>query len=470
MRIVLFDLGDTLEHNDRLQPGATATLRALRDLRDSDGSPVVLALVSDFTMPASENQIAGLRREYLGLLKRLGIRRFFEPVAKRVTLSTEVGVFKPDRKIFQAVLDKLGDHVHFHDVVFVTENRGHVDAARSLGMSAIHLRGPAQPAGEVDQLSDLPQLVRRFLQFAPCCKKSSAAKGKFASQANKSKRANPTIAALTKKVNQDRLRATLTGMAEFRSRWSYSPNISRVPKWVRDQFVAAGYAAGTAVRYQPFSIPGHGAQKNVLCTHGNSSAGIILVCSHYDSISETPSSSAPGADDDATGVAACLELARLLRPVQLRRRVLFAAFGGEEQGLHGSAACAEIAAQQRWPIDVVINLDMIGYNPNGTQGAKIVVEYDQGNRNPGNDAAAKSFGLVMAQMAADYTSLRVEHTDIWNSDYMPFEAKGYACIGAYEGGDNPYYHKSTDTAEHVDLKYLSNVVRMVLATILTLAQ
>ena len=78
---------------------------------------------------------------------------------------------------------------------------------------------------------------------------------------------------------------------------------------------------------------------------------------------------------------------------------------------------------------------MIAYQD--PQRPKVVkVEYDQGNRNPGNDAAAKAFGLLMAQAAADYTHLAVEHTDIWNSDYMPFEAKGYACIGVYEGGEN----------------------------------
>jgi hypothetical protein len=75
----------------------------------------------------------------------------------------------------------------------------------------------------------------------------------------------------------------------------------------------------------------------------------------------------------------------------------------------------------------------------------------------------------MAQAAVDYTSLAVEHTDIWNSDYMPFEEKGFACIGAYEGGDNPFYHRSTDVAAHVDFTYLADVVRMVLATVLTVA-
>jgi hypothetical protein len=106
--------------------------------------------------------------------------------------------------------------------------------------------------------------------------------------------------------------------------------------------------------------------------------------------------------------------------------------------------------------------------PNGTPANRVVVEFDQGNRNPQNDAASKAFGLLMAQAAADYTSLAVEHTDIWNSDYMPFEANGLACIGAYEGGENPFYHQSTDLPAKVDLGYLQDVVRMVLATVMTI--
>jgi Zn-dependent M28 family amino/carboxypeptidase len=195
----------------------------------------------------------------------------------------------------------------------------------------------------------------------------------------------------------------------------------------------------------------------------------VLVCAHYDSISDDPSVGAPGADDNASGIASLLELARILKTVELKRGVLFAAFGGEEQGLWGSTACAEMAARENWPIDVVINLDMIAYRA-AAQSMRVVVEYDQGNKHPGNDAAAKAYGLLMAQAAADYTSLEVEHTDIWNSDYMPFEAKGFACIGAYEADENPFYHKASDTLAKIDLSYLKEVVKMILATILIVAK
>jgi hypothetical protein len=76
----------------------------------------------------------------------------------------------------------------------------------------------------------------------------------------------------------------------------------------------------------------------------------------------------------------------------------------------------------------------------------------------------------MAQAAADYTHLAVEHTDIWNSDYMPFEAKGYACIGVYEGGENPGYHKTTDTSAVLDINHLAEVAKMVVATVYLIAR
>ena len=230
-----------------------------------------------------------------------------------------------------------------------------------------------------------------------------------------------------------------------------------------------GYSATNEVRFQDFSIPGAGAQRNVLCGPASFTRPFVLVGAHYDSTSETASTLAPGADDNASGIAVLLEVAALLRGVALTRDVVFAAFGGEEQGLFGSAHCADVATSEHWPIELVVNLDMVGF-PNGAPPNRIVVEFDHGNRNLRNDAASKAFGLLMAQAAADYTSLAVEHTDIWNSDYMPFEAKGFACIGAYEGGDNPFYHRSTDVATRVDIAYLADVARMVLATVLTIAR
>lgn len=469
MRLVLFDLGETLESEDRLLPGAEETLAAVAALTDRGGEPIVLGLISDFDSSERPGDVPAARKEYAEILEDLGIRSFFEPLERRTTLSVEVGVRKPDAAIFRAAIDKVAAGTPFHHVLFVSENERHVEGARRLGMAGVHFKGPGETTGEVDRLVDLPPRIRRWIAYAPCCKKRGEAVGRFASQASKSKRADPTIRALVAEVDRSRLQGTIAALTELGTRWSHGPKIHAVPEWLHGQFVARGYPAG-ALRYQPFDLLGGGTQRNVLCKQGPAGTGIILLCCHYDSISETPALRAPGADDDGSGVAAVLEIARILRPIALQRQILFAAFGGEEQGLYGSGECAAVAERESWPIDLVVNLDMIGYNASAGSPGRIVVEYDQGNGNPGNDAAARAYGLVMAQAAADYTALDVEHTDIWNSDYIPFEEKGYACIGAYEGEGNPDYHKSTDLLDRIDSAYLAEVARMVLATILVIAR
>jgi FMN phosphatase YigB (HAD superfamily) len=163
MKVVLFDLGKTLEDRDVLLPGARETLQAIQAMRDSDGEAAVLALVSDFYMPDNPEQIPLIQQRYYELLDKLGIRSFFEPVADRVTLSTEVGVFKPDEKIFRAVIEKIDEGLGFRDVIFVTENQEHVLEARRLGIRGVHFKGPGQNSGEVDRLVELVPLIRNFL-------------------------------------------------------------------------------------------------------------------------------------------------------------------------------------------------------------------------------------------------------------------------------------------------------------------
>ncbi len=382
MTVVLLDLGNTLlDDDEKPLPGAVDLLESLGGMNDSDGQPLKFGLVSDFDTsddPAGRRAIA---ERYYAVLARAGIDAFFQPLARRVTLSTEVGVFKPDPRVFRAALHKFGPGNELHHTVFVTENADHVLAAPKLGMSAFQLGGSGADSGTIARLADLPPIVARLTKYAPCCKKRGEALGKHQGTASASAQLEPATKELVGKVSAARLKERMEDLVGFGTRWTLSDRGPAVTEWIRGQFLTAGYPAA-AVRFQPFAVPGAAAQRNVLCGPGRESGGMVLVCAHYDSLSETPATVAPGADDNASGIAVMLEAARLLRTVPLRRGVLFAAFGGEEQGLFGSAECARVAAAEQWKVDVVINLEMIAYQAQAKP-RQVVVEYDQANRHPG---------------------------------------------------------------------------------------
>jgi hypothetical protein len=166
VKLILFDLGRTLEDGDVLLPGAREALEAISGLRDGSGPAAVLGLVSDVEVPAGPSEVPLIRQRYLALLDHLGIRSFFEPVAERVTLSSEVGASKPDEAVFRAAVTRADPALQFADVLFVTEDRGHVLAARRLGLAAVQVPRPGRTDGEVASLADLVPVVREFVHAA----------------------------------------------------------------------------------------------------------------------------------------------------------------------------------------------------------------------------------------------------------------------------------------------------------------
>jgi FMN phosphatase YigB (HAD superfamily) len=137
-------------------PGALELLSAVKDMRDHNGDAPALALVSDFpdNIPVEE---------YFALLRTLGIDTFFKPLTERVTLSSEVGVMKPNEKIFRAAIDKIHKDLPFQNVIFITEEPKHTAAARKLGMMTIRLKPAGETDGEVNSLFGMIPLIHLFV-------------------------------------------------------------------------------------------------------------------------------------------------------------------------------------------------------------------------------------------------------------------------------------------------------------------
>ena len=272
------------------------------------------------------------------------------------------------------------------------------------------------------------------------------------------------VATLVELVDPARLHDEVVALATYPTRHTFSTHVGSAADHLVNRFAAFGYAGAAKVAW---THSGHTGSNVVAVKPGTGPAGrVVVLCGHYDSRMQDPADStarAPGADDNASGIAAILEIARLLAGIELTETIHFVAFSGEEQGLWGSSEYAAQLAAAGTEVFRLINLDMIGFTP---PDGSITVERDLGNAVSSNDAASAAFGSVMAQAAVDYTSLPVKLGPIYHSDYMPFEARGWVTIGAYEGEGNPNYHNTSDDVATVDFDYLTAVTRLTLATLL----
>jgi hypothetical protein len=269
-------------------------------------------------------------------------------------------------------------------------------------------------------------------------------------------------------VSRSNIASTINHLTNFHNRHSKSENIDKVADFLKDELTNIGY--GNNVHYHKYVEDGYHL-KNVICHKQGRRNDILLFCAHYDTILnkdfEDARTRAPGADDNASGVASIIELARILSTVESEYSIRFAFFSGEEQGLWGSKHYAQHIQEAEENLFCVINMDMCAeprYLPHNTTN----VDIDDGTTGSvaTNNEASQKLGRKMEQVAEDYADLKVEFDPIFASDYMPFEARGYVCIGGYDGSaieENSHYHSSTDVMENLDMDFLTSVTKMMLA-------
>ncbi|MPZ06902.1 MAG: M20/M25/M40 family metallo-hydrolase [Nitrososphaeraceae archaeon] len=220
-------------------------------------------------------------------------------------------------------------------------------------------------------------------------------------------------------------------------------------------------------RQRPFSYN----LKNLVCEKPGSTNNTIIISAHYDSRMENINNNtarAPGADDNASGVSALLEVARILSNFSVYHSIIFVLFSGEEQGKLGSTHYADYIDKKDVDLDLLINLDMVGFSSQGSN--DFLIEYDNGNVVQDNDRYSLVVASFIKGVASKYTNLNTILGVLGNSDYLPFEALGYTVIGFHDDGvtKNLNHHTMTDTPDILNYEYLTSTTKLVLATILNL--
>lgn len=269
------------------------------------------------------------------------------------------------------------------------------------------------------------------------------------------------IDAIVGRVSQTDYSTYVQDLQNFNTRYLTSQGNVDALTYIYNAFV--GFGLTTA--YDNFTY-NNGSYNNIVATLPGKThpENVYIVGAHMDSTSNDAANKAPGADDNASGMAAVLEMAKILVGNAFDATIKFFGFNAEEQGLVGSKAYADKAIANHENVLGMLNFDMIAYPVSGTPKGVFL----------GGDA-----GLVdaLAANALKYTSSlkpSLNYANYYGSDHFYFHSTRFSgsssafAIEAYPV-NNPNYHQKTDTTAYLDFAYATDITRMGLATVAGLA-
>lgn len=253
---------------------------------------------------------------------------------------------------------------------------------------------------------------------------------------------DPRIREMLNQVNMDSLEATVQHLQDYGQRLWNSDNAFAASDWIAGRM----QALGLEVEQQPFYAntwlgSGQAAPNVIGIQRGTLYPDTYVVCgSHFDSFSYQAMSggAAPGADDNATGVASVLESARILTQYEFEYSIVYCAYGCEEMGLYGSEAYASRCQQEGMDIIGYFNNDMNGY----LYGDQIHIDCIYPNSVEPIGTYYMNVGEVY------YPELPIRHVNFneGDSDHTSFNNHGYMGIYPFEDYEHysPYIHTPND--------------------------
>ena len=335
---------------------------------------------------------------------------------------------------------------------------------------------------------------------------------------------NPSVEKIIKEISTDNIKATVEKLVSFGTRHTLSDTVSETRgigaarRWIKSEFDRYAKASGGrlstafhATLIPPSQrIPNPTNVVNVVATlraknpDSESAKRIILVGGHYDSRASDPmdaQSDAPGANDDGSGTALVLELARVFSTYEFDATVVFIAFAAEEQGLFGAGAWAEMVNKNNWNIEAVFNNDIVGNSMGGDgerknsyvrlfsesfsavdTGAVFRRSISLGHE---NDGGSRSLARYIKEMAERYNPnfgvKMVYRLDRFSrgGDHRPFHQLGYPAVRFSVATENyDWQHQNVrvengkeygDLVKYMDFEYCANVARANAAGMATLA-
>ncbi len=314
------------------------------------------------------------------------------------------------------------------------------------------------------------------------------------------------------------LRSTIATLVGFGTRHALSSptdpvrGIGAARRWAAGRFTAIGTACGGCLavetigdRFTGPRAPDGVRVEDVLAVQRGTSdpTRVVIVQGHIDSRvtdSMDATHDAPGANDDASGVAVVLEAARILSREKFPATIVYAVLSAEEQGLWGGELLARTAKARGWQVAGVLNNDIVG-NTHGIGGEHIddtvrvfsegirsaaSLDDDKATRGTGgeDDSPSRALAKAVARVAGETHGLKVfavRRPDRFQrgGDHLPFLDAGFPAVRITEATENyDRQHQDLrtengrrygDTIEFVDFPYLARVAALNIAVLRELA-
>ena len=336
------------------------------------------------------------------------------------------------------------------------------------------------------------------------------------------------IAGAIKQVSPDRIRQTIEKLVSFGNRSTISAQdedsikagkgIGAAREWIKAEFERYSKDCGGCLEVKTDTFteqPGERIPKpteiaNVYAVlrgaDPQQANRIVLVTGHYDSRNSDTfngTDPAPGANDDGSGTAVSLECARVLSQAAAKLKfpatIIFLTVAGEEQGLNGSKHFAQMAKQQGWKIEAVLNNDIVGGDRNPQQDTSVVRVFSEGLPAAASEAEIRRIRMLGGESDSTSRELARYIADVGRSydagvkpllifrldrflrggDHYSFNQQGFAAVRFTEyREDFNHQHQNVrtengieygDLPKFVDFDYVARVARLNLATLASLA-
>lgn len=331
------------------------------------------------------------------------------------------------------------------------------------------------------------------------------------------------IADMVNEISAEKIRSNIEKLAGFGTRHSLSDTLSNergigaARRWVAAELKAYEKASSGRLKVvlDPFTVEADGRRipktvvmKNVMATLKGTDANddrVFIISGHLDSRATDIMDSkidAPGANDDASGVAAIMELTRILSKQKFPATIIFVAVSGEEQGLYGAQYLADKAKENNWNVVAMLNNDMISNSSSSEtnihNNTRVRVfsegvpafETDEMEKMrryiaAENDSKSRQLARYIKEIGERYIDqlevVPVFRTDrfLRGGDHLPFSKNGFTAVRLCEMNEN-YHHQHQDVRlensiqygdlpEFIDAKYAAKITGINLATLANLA-